>query len=175
MSTNDPSVFEVNVAQVMQMKEQIVKMIRMMQQLVVEGNRESSSPTLEGFAPHFENENRPPLDLNQGQTTPPFTPQGNYREVDHPKDKTSDSVWGINPLMKNCFNLLVEKRGSVTLQGCLFLISIPFSALAKVIMPELFKEFEDNDPDLACIIWLYPEEFSVNAITSSEDDLTSTI
>ena len=63
----------------------------------------------------------------------------------------------------------------MTLQGCLFLISIPFSALAKVIMPELFKEFEDNDPDLACIIWLYPEEFSVNAITSSEDDLTSTI
>ena len=31
MSTNDPSVFEVNVAQVMQMKEQIAKMIRMMQ------------------------------------------------------------------------------------------------------------------------------------------------
>ena len=31
MSTNDPSVFEVSVAQVMQMKEQIAKMIRMMQ------------------------------------------------------------------------------------------------------------------------------------------------
>ena len=42
-------------------------------------------------------------------------------------------------------------------------------------MPESFKELEDEEPDQACIIWLYPEEFSVNAITSSEDDPTSTI
>jgi len=54
-------------------------------------------------------------------------------------------------------------------------IKATFLALVEVIMPEPFKELEDEEPNLACIIRLYPEEFSVNAITSSEDDLTSTI
>ena len=60
----------------------------MMQQLVVGGNRGSSSPTLKGFTPHSENENWPLLKPNQDQTTPAFTPQGNNQEVDPPKDKT---------------------------------------------------------------------------------------
>ena len=41
-------------------------------------------------------------------------------------------------------------------------------------MLEPFKELEDEKRNLACIIRLYPEEFSVNTM-SSEDDPTSTI
>jgi len=36
-------------------------------------------------------------------------------------------------------------------------------------------DLEDEEPDLACIIQFYSKEFSMNAITSSEVDLTSTI
>ena len=54
-------------------------------------------------------------------------------------------------------------------------IKTTFLASTKVIMPEPFKELEDKEPDLASIIRLYPEEFSMNAITSSEDDPTTTI
>ena len=54
-------------------------------------------------------------------------------------------------------------------------IRTTFPASGKVIMLEPFKELEDEEPDLACIIWLYPKEFFVNAITSSKDDQTSTI
>ena len=42
-------------------------------------------------------------------------------------------------------------------------------------MLEPFKELEDEELDLTCIIQLYPKEFSVNAIISAEDNLTSTI
>ena len=77
MSTSDPSASEVSVAKFMQMKEQMAKMMRMMQQLVVRGNRESSSPILKGSVLYFKNKNRPWQDPNQGQTTPTFTPQGN--------------------------------------------------------------------------------------------------
>ena len=42
-------------------------------------------------------------------------------------------------------------------------------------MLEPFKELEDKELDLACIIQLCPKEFSVNAITSSKVDLTSSI
>ena len=61
------------------------------------------------------------------------------------------------------------------LQGCLFPISRPLLAPVEVIMLEPFKELEDEKRNLACIIRLYPEEFSVNTIISSEDDPTSTI
>ena len=54
-------------------------------------------------------------------------------------------------------------------------IRITFPALAKVIMLEPFKELEDEELDLTCIIQLCPKEFSVNAIISVEDNLTSTI
>ena len=67
-------------------------MMRVMQQLVVEGNRESSSPTLEGFVPYSKNEAGPSLDPNQGQTIPLFMPQGNKQEVDPSKDKTQSLV-----------------------------------------------------------------------------------
>ena len=50
-----------------------------------------------------------------------------------------------------------------------------FSAPVEVIIPKPFKELEDKEFNLACIIRLYLEEFSMNTITSSKDDLTSTI
>ena len=31
-------------------------------------------------------------------------------------------------------------------------------------MLESFKELKDKESDLACIIWIYSEEFSMNAI-----------
>ena len=43
-------------------------------------------------------------------------------------------------------------------------IRITFLAPVKVIFPEPFKELEDEEPDLACIIQLFPEEFSINTI-----------
>ena len=42
-------------------------------------------------------------------------------------------------------------------------------------MPKPFKELEDEESDLACIIRLYPKEFSMNAIISPEDNPTATI
>ena len=57
MSTNDPLASKVSVAKFMLMKEQMVEMMHMMQQLDVGRNRESSGPTLEGSAPHSENKN----------------------------------------------------------------------------------------------------------------------
>ena len=42
-------------------------------------------------------------------------------------------------------------------------------------MLEPFKELEDEKPNLAYIIQLYPEEFSMNTIISPKDNLSSTI
>ena len=56
MSSSDPLAFEVGVAEFIQMKEQMAEMMCMMQQLVIEGNQDSSCPTLKDSAPHFENE-----------------------------------------------------------------------------------------------------------------------
>ena len=68
------------------LKEQMAKMIRMMQQLVVRGNWWSHGPFPESFAPYYENENQPTSKLNQDQTTPIFTPirkqgESSYRQV----------------------------------------------------------------------------------------------
>lgn len=54
-------------------------------------------------------------------------------------------------------------------------IRTTFPAPSKVIMPEPLKELEDEESDLACIIWLCPGEFFVNAIISLKDNMTSTI
>jgi len=51
MSTSDPSASEVSAAKFMQMKEQMAKMMRMMQQLVVGGNQESSDPSSKSSVP----------------------------------------------------------------------------------------------------------------------------
>jgi len=77
MSTSGPSPIEENTHEITLLKEQMAEIMCMMQLLVVGGNRDLSGLILEGSVPYSENENWPPLDLNQGQTTPPFTPQGN--------------------------------------------------------------------------------------------------
>ena len=51
MSSNGPSPIEENTYEITLLKEQMVEMMRMMQQLVVRGGRDSSSPILEGPAP----------------------------------------------------------------------------------------------------------------------------
>ena len=54
-------------------------------------------------------------------------------------------------------------------------IGVTFSALAEVIRLEVAQESCEEESDLACLIRLCPKEFSVNAIISPRDDLTSTI
>ena len=54
-------------------------------------------------------------------------------------------------------------------------IRTTFSDPVEVIMPQPFKELEDEESDLAYIIWLCPKEFFVNFIISPEDNLNSTI
>ena len=54
-------------------------------------------------------------------------------------------------------------------------IRATFPAPTEVIMPKLAQELQDWESDLACIVRLDPEEFSVNAIISPEDNPTSTI
>ena len=51
MSTSNLSTSEVSVAEFMQMKEHMAKMMRMMQWLVVGGNQESSGPSPKGSGP----------------------------------------------------------------------------------------------------------------------------
>ena len=53
-------------------------------------------------------------------------------------------------------------------------IKVTFSAPAEVIRI-VAQESCDEESNLACLIRLYPEEFSMNAIISPGDDLTSTI
>ena len=54
-------------------------------------------------------------------------------------------------------------------------IRVTFSAPAEVIGSEMAQESCEEELDLACLICLCPEEFSVNAIISLRDYLTSTI
>ena len=54
-------------------------------------------------------------------------------------------------------------------------IRVTFSALAEVIRIEVAQELCDEESNLACLIRLCLEEFSMNAIISPGDDLTSTI
>ena len=68
-----------------------------------------------------------------------------------------------------------KKRKCATSRMSILHIRTTFQAPAEVIMPKPFKELEDEELDLAYIIRLYSKEFSVNDITSSEDDPTSTI
>ena len=54
-------------------------------------------------------------------------------------------------------------------------IKVTFPTPAEVIRLEMVQESYEGESDLACLIHLCPEEFSVNAIISPKDDLTSTI
>ena len=74
MSTSGPSSIEENTYEIALLKEQMVEMMHMMQQLVVGGGRDSSSSIPKGFAPRSENEAQLLPNPNQGQTTLPFVP-----------------------------------------------------------------------------------------------------
>ena len=115
MSTSSPSPIEENTHEITFLKEQMVEIMCMVQQLVVGVNWGSFGPTLEGSTPHSKNENWPPPKPNQDQTTPTFTPQGNNQEVDPPKDKTLESGYGQE---KSHIETLIEKihiiKGSST-------------------------------------------------------------
>ena len=86
MSTSGPSPIKENTHEIAFLKEQMAKMLCMMQQLVVRGNWWSHGPFPESFAPYSQNENQPMSKLNQDQTTPIFTPirkqpESSYRQV----------------------------------------------------------------------------------------------
>ena len=70
---------------------------------------------------------------------------------------------------------LLSLNSQIIKEDSIWDIRTTFPSLAEVIMLELFKELENEEPDLACIIRICLEEFSVTAITSSKDDPTSTI
>ena len=83
---------------------------------------------------------------------------------------------GYEPIHEELFQASKgKKRKCGTLGMFIHHVRATLPTLAKVIMLESFKELKDEESDLVCIIWLCPKEFSMNAITSSEDDPTSTI
>ena len=89
MSTNRPSTPEVSLAEFAQMKEQMSKLICMVQQLLVGGWQNSSGHNQGG--PQTENENQPLPKQDQGHNIPP---QGNDQKTDPSKDKNPKSGIG---------------------------------------------------------------------------------
>ena len=83
---------------------------------------------------------------------------------------------GYEPTHEELFQASRGKKRKCAALGMSFPhIKTTFPAPIEVIMPEPFKELEDGEPNLACIIQLCPKEFSVKTITSFEDDMTSAI
>ena len=89
MSTSGPSTPKVNPTEFAQIKEQLLKLIRVVQQLVI-GRGQNSSGHSQG-GPQIENENQPPLGQDQGYNT---LPQGNDQEADPFKDKNPEFGYG---------------------------------------------------------------------------------
>ena len=89
MSTSGPSTPEVNPTEFAQIKEQLLKLIRVVQHLVI-GRGQNSSGHSQG-GPQIENENQPPSGQNQGHNV---LPQGNDQETDPFKDKNPESRYG---------------------------------------------------------------------------------
>ena len=83
---------------------------------------------------------------------------------------------GYEPTHEELFQASRGKKRKCAISGMFIpYIRTTFPALAEVIMPEPFRELEEEEANLACIIQLCPEEFFVNVITSFVDDPTSTI
>ena len=83
---------------------------------------------------------------------------------------------GYKPTFEELFQASRGKKMKYDTSGMFIAhIRTTFLASTEVIMPKLFKELEDEEPNMACIIRLCPEEFSVNAIISPKDNLTFTI
>ena len=83
---------------------------------------------------------------------------------------------GYDPFNEELFQASRGKKRKCIGQG----MSIPhirvtFLAPAEAIRSEVVQESHEEDSDLASLIRLCPEEFSMNAIISLRDDLTSTI
>ena len=83
---------------------------------------------------------------------------------------------GYDPSNEELFQASRGKKRKYTSPG----MSIPhirvtFPALAKVIRSEMAQESCKEESNLACLILLCPKEFSMNAIISPGDDMTSII
>ena len=92
----------------------------------------------------------------------------------------SDNKAGFNLGYKPTYKQLFQasrggKKRLASLGVSIPHINVTFLAPIEVIIQEPFQKVEDEEFDLACIIWLYPEEFSVNKIISSKDGSISTI
>ena len=83
---------------------------------------------------------------------------------------------GYKPTHEELFQASRGKKTKCDTSG-MFIphIRTTFLASAELIMPKLFKELEDEEPNMAYVIRLYPKEFSMNTIISPEENLTSTI
>ena len=80
---------------------------------------------------------------------------------------------GYNPSTKEFFQASIGKKRKCIGQGMSIRhIRVIFLAPAKVIRSEVVKESCEEESNLASLIRLCPEEFSVNAIISPGDDLT---
>ena len=87
---------------------------------------------------------------------------------------------GYGPFNEELFQASRGKKRKCTGQDIGHGMSIPhirvtFPALAEAIRSEVVQESHEEDSDLASLIRLCPEEFSMNAIISLRDDLPSTI
>ena len=95
--------------------------------------------------------------------------------IELPNNKWGLSL-GYDPFNEELFQASRGKKRKCIGQG----MSIPhfrvtFSAPVEVIRSQVVQESYEEELDLTCLIRLCPKEFSVNAIISLRDDLTSTI
>ena len=100
---------------------------------------------------------------------------GSIALIELPNNKGGFNL-GYEPSHEECFQASRGKKRKCIGQG----MSIPhiratFLAPTKVIMPKPAQELQDWESDLVCIIWLCPEEFSMNVIISPKDNPTSAI
>ena len=83
---------------------------------------------------------------------------------------------GYNPSKEKLFQAFRgKKRKCIGQRMSIPHIWVIFPALVKVIRSEVVQESHEEESDIASLIHLCLEEFSVNAIISPRDDLTSTI
>ena len=114
------------------MKEQMSKLMRMMQQLVIGGGQNSSGHSQGG--PRTKNENQSPPGQDQHNNIPP---QGNDQETNPSKDKDPKSAYGQ---VKRQVETLVEKFRII--EGSNARRSVDLDSLTNFpqdIMPPKFK------------------------------------
>ena len=83
---------------------------------------------------------------------------------------------GYDPSNEEIFLASIGKKRKCIGQG-MFIphIRVTFPTPAEIIILETMQESCDEESNLAYLIHLFPEEFSMNTIISPKDDLTSTI